>query len=79
MQCHRHTTQTQEGKQVMKGERLGLENGLHHGHVNERELDKERDRDSGEEHGVVEESAPDAAVLQSGREVEEYEACERLE
>ena len=55
-----------------------MENVLHEGHVDERELDDEGDGDGADEHLVLGGAAAEAAVLEGGDEVEEDEASEGL-
>ena len=78
MQRHRHAREPEEREEVVRVERRGLEDVLHEGDVDERELHDEGDGDGADEHLVLREAAAEAAVLEGGDEVEEDEAGEGL-
>ena len=78
MQRKRRRGEHDEQEQVVHRERLGLENCLHEGYVDERELRQERDSDGDEQHPVLRQAAAKPAVLDRRYEVKQNEGCERL-
>ena len=78
MQRHRYAREAQQREEIRRVQGRGLENVLHEGHVDERELDDEGDRDGADEHLVLGEATAETAVLERGDEVEEDEAGESL-
>lgn len=79
VQRRRDATQDKQHREVTEVERGGLEDALHEGHVDERELHDKRHRDGADQHFVLGNPAAEAAVLKRGDEVEEDEAGEGLQ
>ncbi len=69
MQRKGRPCECEQQEQVVKQQRLGLEDRLHEGDIDEPELRQERDRHGDDEHPVLRQAAAEPAVLDRRDEV----------
>ena len=78
MQHKRRRREREQQEQVVRRQRLGLEDRLHERHIHQPELRQKRDRHRYQQHPVLRQPTAQSAVLDRRDEVEEDEAGERL-
>ncbi len=59
----RRRSESEEQEQVVQGQRLGLEDRLHEGYINEPQLRQERGCHGKNEHPVLRQAAAEPAIL----------------